>query len=185
MIRKEIVFLHGRWPTPAVNEIIDAVKFQFSGEAPPQGEGALTIFDVGKVGNRAERCASFEDFQAHRDAWKKSKGMKVEHAAAFGKDPKLEKWMKSKLDAYEHFRFGEEEKAAEAKGADFHPAAFEDEAERRWEEMKMRAKEIEEDVEEGGYFNEQWKAGVDEVFGPWMDVDAFEAKGVYSHHISF
>ena len=37
--------------TPAVNEIIDAVKFQFSGEAPMQGAGALTFGKVEKVSN--------------------------------------------------------------------------------------------------------------------------------------
>ena len=42
------------------------------------------------------------------------------------------------------------------------------ETKRRWEEMKVRATAIAEDLSGGGYFAEEWANGVNEVFEPWI-----------------
>ena len=176
VIRKEIVFLHGRWPTPAANELLDAIRFQFSGETPIQGSGMPRYSDVLKFDTPEEFCKTHEDFKKHRDAWKKSKGMKLEHTAAFSAKPDLASWMKSKLDPFENFRYGEEQKAKKKEGAKFDSAQFDIEMQRQWKGREDEAAKIDEDIKAGTYFSEQWEENIQEVFGPYLDPEQIRSQ---------
>ena len=91
-----------------MNELLDAIRFQFSGETPTQGRGLPRFFDIALLDKPGDFCKTYQDFQAHQASWNKTKGMRVEDADAFAaKNPALHSWMKSKLDPYEHFRHGE------------------------------------------------------------------------------
>ena len=159
VIREEIVFLHGRWPTPAVNEVLDAIKFQFSGEIDIQGQGQPRFTSIIHSRESGTPCTTYEDFKQQKKAWAASKGMTVEHAAAF-EDLPLHSWMKSKLDAYEHFRHVEEEKAATQK----QPMPAEEDTKKMWEDMKKRTKDIDDSIKSGAYFKQEWEKGVESVF---------------------
>jgi hypothetical protein len=159
VIREEIVFLHGRWPTPAVNEVLDAIKFQFSGEIDIQGQGQPRFTSIILSRESGTPCTTYEDFKQQKKAWAASKGMTVEHAAAF-EDLPLHSWMKSKLDAYEHFRHVEEEKAATQK----QPVPAEEDTKKKWEDMKKRTKDIDDSIKSGAYFKQEWEKGVESVF---------------------
>jgi hypothetical protein len=65
---------HGRWPTPAVNELLDAIRFQFSGETSTQGQGLPRFTHIALLDEPEQFCKTYQDFQAHKDSWKKTKG---------------------------------------------------------------------------------------------------------------
>ena len=177
VIRKEVTFLSGRWPTPAVNHIIDALKFQFSGETDVQGKNQVMLWDImethpevqPKYGADKKRP---ENADALYNAYRKDSGAIAKFDESkfgsnpkfFSKDEKLEAWVRSKKSAFDNFAYKMRQRHKEGGNSE---ELSDDDVMKAWHENRAEKAKLEE-LQKAGIFAEQWEETTDRVFQPLL-----------------